>query len=141
MVDEKKGPCGCQIGKAIRTPESYPAEQKTTDQKECSCQNGTAGMTRMSPLEASHVAGVGEEHVRRALRLGRLRGQKIGRRWVVDARDLDEWTHVDERRRRAMRFLAMVHNPRELENELHTILTRVWRLTPAMARRAYEQCL
>ena len=49
----------------------------------------------LSVTEAAKIAGVSRTAVYYALQEGRLRGQRIGRAWAIDERDLDAWRPRD----------------------------------------------
>lgn len=44
-----------------------------------------------STAEAAQVAGVSRQYIVKVLDLGRLKGHKVGRSWVIRGRDLQAW--------------------------------------------------
>ena len=46
------------------------------------------------------LAGVDQTFVRRSLRAGRLRGEKLGGRWVIPADEAERWARIPRKRGR-----------------------------------------
>jgi len=63
------------------------------------------------------LAGVDQTFVRRSLRAGRLRGEKLGGVWVIAADEVDRWLRTPRKRGRPPRQAGQLPMVELLENE------------------------
>ncbi len=54
------------------------------------------GKIAVSPVEAMDLTGVGRNTIYAELASGRLRGKRIGKKWVIPVSELVRWLETDE---------------------------------------------
>jgi len=78
---------------------------------------GSVADTVYTTATIAKLAGVDQSFVRRSLRSGRLRGEKLGGVWVIAADEVDRWLRTPRKRGRPPRQAGQLPMVELLENE------------------------